>query len=65
MVLHHAGKCTDHPKIAPGSLVEVSLAGHFETVLYSWWCFGAELCESPLPWMKTNTTYDCLRMLSC
>jgi len=25
---------------------------------YSWWCFGAELCESPLPWMKTNTTYD-------
>ena len=55
-VLHHAGKCTDH-RTAHGLLEEVSLAGRFDTILYSWQCFWAELWESPLPWLKSNPTH--------
>jgi len=43
MVLHHAGKCTDHCKIAPGFLGEVPVPGDCDAILYSRKCFGAEL----------------------
>jgi len=52
MVRDHAGKCTDHHQIAPGLLAEVILAGCFDTILYLWQCFRAELREPPLDGFK-------------
>ncbi len=43
MVHHHAGKCADYHQIAYGSLEVVALAGRFDTILYLWQCFWAEL----------------------
>lgn len=47
MVLHHAGKCSDH-KIANESLGELALKGCFDAILYSWKCFWAELWHAHL-----------------